>query len=74
MNVHCHLNACKLGFLIFEYLARYGIQMDPLVIERRQQSRKKPAMHMWGLLFTIIRGRERADEKSAFDGKIAKAI
>ena len=74
MNVHCHLNACELVFLIFEYLARYGIRMDPLVTERRQQSAKKPAMRTWGLLFTIIRGRERADEKSDFDGKITKAI
>jgi hypothetical protein len=29
---------------------------------------------MLGLLFTIIKGRERADEESASDGKVAQAI
>jgi len=64
-----------LGFLnISEYLARYRVNMDPLVTERRQQSGKKPVLCMWGLLSTIIRGREQEDAKSAFDGKIALAI
>jgi len=29
---------------------------------------------MWGLLSTIIRGRERADQESAYDGKNTQAI
>jgi len=67
--------AWKLGFLnISGYLARYGIQMDPSVTERRQQSGKKPVLCMLGQLSTIIRGRERADQESAYDGKIAQAI
>jgi hypothetical protein len=75
MNVDFPFIAWKLGFLnIFEYLARYGIKMDPSVNERRQQSGKKPVLCMLGLLSTIIFGRERADQKSAREGKIAQAI
>jgi len=58
---------------ISEYLARYGIQMDPSVTGRSRQSGKKPVLCMLGLLSTIIRGRERADQKSASHGKIALA-
>jgi len=29
---------------------------------------------MWGLLSTIMGGGERADQESAYDGKIAQAI
>ena len=29
---------------------------------------------MWGLLSTITRRRERADQESAYEGKIAQAI
>jgi len=64
-----------LGFLnIFEYLATYGVEMDPSFAERRQQSEKKPVLCMLGLLSTIIRGREQEYQKSAYDGKIAQAI
>jgi len=74
MNVDFHLTTCKLGFLnISEYLARYGIQMDPLVAERSEQFGKKPVLCMWGQLSTIIRGRERVDQESVCDGKIALA-
>jgi len=59
---------------ISEYLARYGIQMDPSVTERRKQSGKKLVLCMWGQLSTIIRRRERADQESAYDAKIAQAI
>ena len=41
INVDFHFTTWKLGFLnISEYLARYFIQMDPSVTERRQQSGK----------------------------------
>ena len=63
----------NLGFLnISEYLARYGIQMDPLVSERRYQSGHNPVLCMWGQLSTIIRG-ERADQESGLDGKMTQA-
>jgi len=71
MNVDFHFTTWKLGFLnISEYPARYGIQMDPSVTERRWQSGKKPVL---GLLSTIIRGMERADQESVYHGKIALA-
>jgi len=55
MKVDFHFTTRKLGFLnISEYLARYSIQMDPLVTERREQSGKKPELCMWGQLSTII--------------------
>jgi len=64
----------KIGFLnISEYLARYISKFGYLVTERRQQSGKKPVLCMWGLLSTIIRRMERADQKNASDGKIALA-
>jgi len=64
----------KLGFLnISEYLAKYGIQMDPLVNERSWQSGKKPVLCMLGLLSTIIRGMERSDQESVAHEKIALA-
>jgi len=47
--------------------------MDPLVTERRQQSGKNPVLCMLGLLSIIIRGSERADQKSADQGKVALA-
>ena len=56
MSVDFHFTTWKLGFLnISEYLARYGIQMDPSFNERRWQSGKKPVFCMLGLLSTIIR-------------------
>jgi len=60
MNVECYFTTSILDSLnISKYLARYGIQMDPSVIERRQQSGKKPwkkaCACRWGLLSTIIR-------------------
>ena len=74
----------RLGFLnISEYLATYDIRhticrnirhMDPSVTERRQQSGKKPVLCMLGQLSTIMRGRERSDQESAYDAKIAWAI
>jgi len=67
MNVDCSFTTWKLGFWnISKYLARYGIQMDPSVTERRQQSGKKSDLCMWGLLSTIIRERERADPEIFF--------
>jgi len=58
----------KIGFLEFsEFLARYGIKMDPLVTERRQQSGKKFVLCMLGLLATLILGREQAALRSAYD-------
>ena len=64
----------ELGFLnISEYLARCGIQMDPLVNERSWPSGKKPVLCMLGLLSTIIRGRERSDQESVCQEKIALA-
>jgi len=73
MNVDCYFT--DLGLLnISKYLARYCIQMDPSVTERRQLSGKKSVLCMLGLLSTIIRERERADPESAYDGKIAQAI
>ena len=60
MNVDCYFT--DLGLLnISKYLARYCIQMDPSVTERRQLSGKKPVLCMLGLLSTNIRGRERSD-------------
>jgi len=47
--------------------------MDPLITERIQLFGKKLELCMLGLLSTIIRGRERADQESACDGKIALA-
>jgi len=74
MNVDYHCPTWKLGYLnISEYLARYDIQMDASFSERSWQSGKKPILCMLGLLSTIIRGRERADQKSATHGKIALA-
>jgi hypothetical protein len=65
----------KLGFLnISEYLARYSIQMDPSVAERKWQSGNKPVLCMFGLLSTIIRGLERAVQESATHEKIASVI
>jgi len=59
MKVNFHFTTWKLCFLnISEYLARYGIQMNPSVTERSQHSENKPVLYMWGLLSTIIRGRE----------------
>ena len=69
-----HCTTWKLGFLnISEYLATYGIQMDPSVTKRRWKSGKKPVLCMLGLLSTIIRGMERADQESVRHGKIALA-
>jgi len=48
---------------ISEYLARFGIEVDPSVTERSLQSGKKHVWCMLGLLSTIIRGREHADQK-----------
>jgi len=74
MNVDFHFTTWKLDFLnISEYLARYGIQRDPSVTERRWQSGKKPVLCMLRLLSTIIRGVERADQESFYHGKIALA-
>ena len=74
MSVDFHFTTWKLGFLnISEYLARYGIQMDPSVNERRWQSGKKPVLCMLGLLSTIIRGREPSDQESVIHEKIALA-
>jgi len=71
---NCIFTTWELGFLnISKYLARNGIQMDPLVTERSWQSGKKHVLYMLGLLSTIIRGRERSDQESAYDGKIALA-
>jgi len=56
MNVDFHFTTLKMGFFnISEYLARYGIQMDPLVTER---SWKEAVLCMLGLLSMIIRERE----------------
>jgi len=72
--VDFHFTSWKLGFLnISEYLARYSIQMDPSVTERRWQSGKKPVLCMLGLLSTIIRGMERADQESVYHSMIALA-
>ena len=64
----------KNGFLVFlnisEYLARYSIQMAPSITVRSWQSWKKPVLCMFGLLSTIIRGREWTDQESANHGKI----
>jgi len=74
MNVDFHFTTCKLGFLnISEYLARYGIQMDPSVSERSEQFGKKPVLCMRGQLSTIIRGKERVHQESVCDGKSALA-
>ena len=54
-------------------LARHGIQMDPLVNERRWQSGKKPVLCMLGLLPTIVSGREWFDQESVNHEKIALA-
>ena len=48
--------------------------MDPSITERSRQSGNKPVLCRLGLLSTIIRGRERSDQESANDGKIAQAI
>jgi len=45
--------------------------MDSLVTERSRQTGKKIVLCMLGLLSTNIRGRERSDEESAGDRKIA---
>ena len=75
MNVDFHFTARNLGFLnIFEYLAKYGIEMEPLVTERSLQSWKKHVLCMRGLLPTIMRGGEQADQESVYDGKIAQVI
>jgi len=72
IDMEFYFTTCKLGFSnISEYLARYGIQMDPLFTERRQQSGKKHVLCMLGLLSTIIRGREQVAQKSATHEKIA---
>ena len=64
----------KLGFLnISEYLTRSGIQIDPLITERRWQSGKKHVLCKLGLLSTIIRGRERSDQERGSHEKIALA-
>jgi len=71
MNVDFHFTKLKRGFLnISEYLARYDIQMDPLVTERSCQSGMKSALCMFGLLSTSIRERERSDQDSVNHGKI----
>ena len=75
IKVVLHFTTWILGFFnISKYLARYGIQMHPLVTKRRQQSGKKPVLCMWGQLSTIIRGRERVDQYNSYDGKIAQVI
>jgi len=59
----------KIGFVhISKYLVRYGIQSFD---ERNIQSGKKPVLCMLGLLFTIIKERERSDQENANHVKIA---
>jgi len=68
MNVDFHFTTLRMVFLnISEYLARYGIQMDPSVTER---SWKEAVLCMFGLLSMIIRERERSDQENANHGKI----